>query len=72
MKGKLAAAGGRGRFELQTVRLDGIPVPTILIETLVDRYVKPEHPEVDLNEEFQMPWGIDDITITTGKATITY
>ena len=72
LKGKLAAVGERGRFELQEVRLDGIPVPTILIETLVERYVKPTYPYVDLNQEFQMPWGIDAITLTNGKATIRY
>jgi hypothetical protein len=72
VKGKLTASSGRGRFELQEVKVDGIPVPMILIETLIARYVNPEYPDVDLNKDFQMPWGIDALTITPGKATIVY
>jgi hypothetical protein len=52
--------------------VDGIPVPIVLIETLVDRYVKPKSPDVKLDEPFMMPWGIEDLTITNGKATIVY
>ena len=72
LKGKLAASDSRGRFELQEVKVDGIPVPLVLIETLVEKYVKPKYPEVDLKEPFPMPWGMESLTITTGKATITY
>jgi hypothetical protein len=72
LKGKLAASAGRGRFELTEVRVDGIPVPNILIETLIDRYVKPKYPQVDLKEPFPMPWGMESLVITPGKATITY
>jgi hypothetical protein len=72
LKGKLAASEGRGRFELQEVKVDGIPVPLVLIETLVDKYVKPKYPEVDLKEPFPMPWGMESLTIGMGKATIVY
>ena len=48
LKGKLAASASRGRFELLEVKVDGIPVPNILIETLVAKYVNPKYPEVDL------------------------
>jgi hypothetical protein len=72
MKGRLAASAGRGRFELQEVKVDGIPVPIILIETLVDKYVKPKYPDVDLKEPFPMPWGMESLSITPGKTTIVY
>ena len=54
------------------MKVDGIPVPNILIETLVEKYVKPKYPEVDLKEPFPMPWGMESLTITPGKATIVY
>jgi len=72
LKGKLAASEKRGRFELQEVKVDGIPVPLILIETLVEKYVKPKYPDVDLKEPFPMPWGMESLVITQGKATIVY
>ena len=72
IKGKLSAKANQGQFELQDVRVDGIPVPNVLIETLIAKYVKPKYPDVDLKKPFTMPWGIESLTITPGKATIVY
>ena len=63
VKAKLEGSAGRGKFELQEVRIDGIPVPLVLIETLVSKYVKPKYPDVDLKEPFDLPWGIEEIVI---------
>jgi hypothetical protein len=72
VKGKLAGAQGNGKFDLEEIKVDGIPMPTILIETLFKKYVQPEYPDADLKKPFQMPWGIEAITIEQGKATILY
>jgi hypothetical protein len=72
VKGRLRAINGVGKFDLDEVRLDGIPVPTILIESLIARYVKPKYPEVDLNEPFPMPWGMESLSIAAGNATVEY
>jgi hypothetical protein len=72
VKGRLHGYQGRGKFELEEVKVDGIPVPKVLIQTLFDKYVKPKYPEADLKEPFDMPWGIDSIDIQTQKARIVY
>ena len=54
------------------MKVDGIPVPNVLIETLVAKYVKPKYPEVDLKEPFPMPWGMESLDHHPGKATIVY
>jgi hypothetical protein len=72
LKGKLVAQHGRGRFDLQDVRVDGIPVPNLLIHTLIKKYVQPKYPEVDLNEPFDMPWGIQELKVEQGKAIVVY
>jgi len=72
LKGKLVAQQGRGRFDLQDVRVDGIPVPNLLIQTLVKKYVQPKYPQVDLNEPFDMPWGIQELKVGQGKAIVVY
>jgi hypothetical protein len=72
LKGKLNAKEGRGRFDLEEVRVDGIPVPNVLIQALIKKYVKPKYPDVDLNEPFDMPWGIQELKIDAGKATVVY
>ena len=72
VKGHLSGAEGVGKFNLDEVQLDGIPVPKILIQTLVEKYVKPKYPEVDLKAPFDLPWGIRSIDIVPGKARIVY
>jgi hypothetical protein len=72
VKAKLVASAGQGRFDLQEVKVDGIPVPTILVESLIEKYVKPKYPKVNIREPFMMPWGIESLIITPGKTTIVY
>jgi hypothetical protein len=71
-KGKLVAENARGKFDLQEIRVDGIPVPNIFIQTLFKKYVKPKYPDADLSEPFDMPWGIQELKIETGKAGVVY
>jgi hypothetical protein len=72
IKGKLIGSGGQGKFDLQEIRVDGIPVPNILIQTLFDKYVKPKYPEVDLKAPFELPWGIEELKLDSGRATVVY
>ena len=72
LKGKLVAQEGRGKFELQEIRVDSIPVPNILIQALIKKYVKPKYPDTDLNEPFDLPWGIVGLKLEPGKATVVY
>ena len=72
VSGKLVGAKGVGKFDLQSVSVDGIPVPGILIDSLIKKYAKPKYPDVDLKQPFDLPWGIEAIDIGQGKATVTY
>src|SRR5262245_37659514 len=72
VKGKLSGHDSRGKFDLEEIKGDGIPVPRVLIQTLFDKYVKPKYPDADLKKPFELPWGIRSIDVQTGKATIVY
>jgi hypothetical protein len=72
LKGKLIAREAQGKFDLQEIRVDGIPVPNVLIQTLFKKYVKPKYPEADLEEPFDLPWGIQELRLEQGKATVLY
>ena len=72
MKGALKASQGRGKFDLLEVRVDGIPVPMILIQSLFDKYVKPKYPDAYLKEPFDLPWGIEELTLEKGKTLVSY
>jgi hypothetical protein len=72
LKGRLIGREGRGKFDLQEVQVDGVPVPKVLIQALIKRYVKPKYPEVDLNEPFDLPWEIQEVKLESGRATVIY
>jgi hypothetical protein len=72
ISGKLTTSKGEGKFDLQTVTVDGIPVPSILVDALIRKYAKPKYPDVDLKEPFDLPYGIQTIDVGQGKATLTY
>jgi hypothetical protein len=72
LKGKLVGHEARGKFDLQEIQVDSIPVPNVLIQALIKRYVKPKYPEVDLNEPFDLPWEIQELKLEQGKATVVY
>ncbi len=72
IEGRLTTDSGQGRFELQRVRVNGFPVPLLVIEALIRRFVTPRFPEVDLDSSFRIPWGIEEVGLTPGLATIGY
>jgi hypothetical protein len=72
LKGRLTGREGRGKFDLEEIRVDAIPVPNVLIQTLFKKYVKPKYPDADLNEPFDLPWGIQELKLQQGKAIIIY
>ena len=71
-EGALIGDDGRGQFELREVRLDGLAIPLVVVEVLVDRFVKSRYPDVDLDASFTIPWGIDEIRLMQGVAEIGY
>jgi hypothetical protein len=72
VKGKFVARESKGKFDLQEVRVDGIPVPNVLIQALIKKYVNPKYPDVDLNAPFTMPWGIEELKVEPGKVIVVY
>ena len=72
IRGKLQGEDGIGKYDTEEIRVDGIPVPKIIMTALFDRYVKPKYPDADPRAPFQLPWGIESISILAGKAKIGY
>ena len=68
----MSGADGRGRFELREVRLDGLAIPLVVVDLLVEGFVKSRYPDVDLDAPFTIPWGVEEIRLTPGIAEIGY
>jgi hypothetical protein len=63
---------GHASFELQDAAIRGIPVPRRVVQELVAYYSRtPEHPDGHrLDEEYELPAGIQTIEITPGAAVV--
>jgi len=72
IKGKLTGSNGVGKLDIQDVKVDGIPVPIVLVDALVKKFAKPKYPQADIKAPFDLPWGIDAVEVGQGKGTVTY
>lgn len=70
--GVLHTRNGRGRFELESAELSGVPVPKPIFQELVSQYSRSDrHPDgVDLDAPFPLPAGINAIEVGQGQAVI--
>jgi hypothetical protein len=72
VSGILHTREGRGRFELQSAELAGIPVPKTLLQELVSHYSKSaDKPNgVRLDDAFELPANIRQIEVGAGQVVV--
>lgn len=72
VSGILHTGDGRGRFELQSAELSGIPVPKTLLQEIVSYYSRSgDRPSgVRLDDAFELPANIRQIEVGAGQAVV--
>jgi hypothetical protein len=70
--GTLVAVEGKGKFQLESATLSGIPVPISVLQEIVSYYSRtPDAPQgLDLNQPFALPASIRSVQTTHGAATV--
>jgi hypothetical protein len=70
--GVLRTSNGRGRFELQSASVGGLPIPKLLLQEIVAYYSKsPSRPGgISLDDEFELPARIREIQVGRGQAIV--
>jgi len=61
--------GHTGYVAVDSVELDGVEIPRFALQMFVEKYLRPRHPEIGLDNRFALPDKID--TATIGKHTMT-
>ena len=64
-------AGGIGYVQIQSVSLDGVQVPRMVLQLFVDKYLKPKYPNLGLDSTFRLPDKIDIASVGSQQVTIT-
>jgi hypothetical protein len=72
VSGILHTKEGRGRFEMQSADISGVPVPKTLLQELLSIYTRsPEKPQgVRLDDTFELPANIKQIEVGQAQAVV--
>ena len=72
VEGVIRTRGGRGRFELREAWVAGIPIPQRIVQELLSYYSRTDnHPSGRrLDEDFELPAGIQTIEMSPGAAVV--
>ncbi|MGE0864451.1 MAG: hypothetical protein AB7P34_11165 [Vicinamibacterales bacterium] len=70
--GKVVTADGKGRFELETADINGIPVPKSLLAQMVNYFTRTaDNPRgSSIDDTFELPAEIRRIDVATGRFTV--
>ena len=64
-------AGGVGYVQIQSVSLDGVEVPHMVLQLFVDKYLKPKYPNLGMDSRFALPSKIDIAIVGSHQLTVT-
>jgi hypothetical protein len=72
LSGTLQTDRGRGRFNLQSADISGIPVPKALVQEILSYYSRtPDKPSgIRLDDPFELPASIQKIEVGQGQAVV--
>ncbi len=62
---------GQGTVNVQSVKLDGMPVPRAALDYLIQRYVKPRYPSAGMTTTFALPDRIQTAEVQQGRVQLT-
>jgi hypothetical protein len=64
-------AGGNGFVHVDSVSLDGVEIPHLVLELFVEKFLTPKYPQIGLDSQFALPDRIDIATVGLHKLTLT-
>jgi len=59
-----------GVVHVDSVSLDGVEVPSFVLEMFVEKYLKPKNPNIGIDSRFALPARVDSATVGLHKVTI--
>jgi hypothetical protein len=66
-----SGSGGVARVHVDSIALDGVPVPRVALELFANYYLRPRHPNLGLDSSFRMPERIQTAALGPHNLTVT-
>ncbi|MBI4443341.1 MAG: hypothetical protein HY649_08205 [Acidobacteria bacterium] len=61
--GDFYSSEGMGQFHLETVSLDGVILPPVVVDFLIESYLKARFPNVAIDQPFPLPYSLEKVTV---------
>jgi hypothetical protein len=71
VQGSSSGINGTGQFHLDRVLLDGVELPQMVVDYMIEQYLKPRYPSAAINQPFLLPFSIDSFRPGTESLTLT-
>ena len=66
-----SGARGVGNVHIDSVALDGVTIPDFALEMFVNHYIKPRHPNLGIDNRFELPDRIETAVVGNHQLTVT-
>lgn len=66
-----SGSGGVAKAHIDSVALDGVQIPEFVLQMFVNHYIKPKHPNLGIDNTFQLPDRIDTAVVGNHELTVT-
>jgi hypothetical protein len=63
--------GGQGFVHVDSVSLDGIEIPNMVLELFVEKYLTPRYPQIGMDSRFTLPDRIDSAVVGQHQVVLT-
>jgi hypothetical protein len=70
-EGQASGSNGQGTVTIETLKLDGVPVPKSALQYLIQHYVKPKYPNAGMTSTFNLPEKIETATVQQSQVALT-
>jgi len=64
-------ADGSAFVNLDSVSLDGVEIPRLVLQLFADQYLRPQYPQAGLDSQFALPARIDTVMVGSHRLTLT-
>ena len=71
VEGSASGINGTGQFQLERVLLDGVELPQMVVDYMIEQYLRPRFPNAAINRPFVLPFSIDGFRPGTQSLTLT-
>jgi len=70
VEGTISGQAGRAEYNIESVTLDEVPLPSFMVEMILERVLRRRFPGKNIESPFTLPFAIDRLSILPGRIEV--